>query len=410
LRRASFAYVILFVGIAANAPYITLYYQSLGIPLGTIGALVAFTGATALISGPAWGVVHDRFPRSLVLLPLAGGLAALGCYGLFRLGSTPLLLPLFAAMLAIGMSGLFPMIDVRVLELAGSDRTRYSLVRACGSAAFIVFAPLIGLLANAQGYGVIFLIIIPAMLVGSLIANSVPGRSNVLRAPSMLRAPGRVLSHRPIAIFMLGSLVCWTAIYSQTGFFSIYLKSLGAPAEQVGWAWSIAALLEVPVMVAYPILARRVGVERLILLGVGIAVARQIANVVFTEPSILLACSILQGAGFALLLVGGVTFVSRQAPRGTAATAQGLLSAVTVLASIIGSGVGGQVAGIITIRGLYAVSVGLGLLGIVMISAAVLPAALRGQSHDADVPPGVAAAVIDIGAGLEPAVEVPDEI
>ena len=409
MRRASIAYVVLFVGIAANAPYITLYYQSVGIPLAWIGALVAFTGATALVSGPAWGVVHDRFPRSLVLLPLAGGLAAVGCYGLFWAGATPLL-PVFAALFAIGMSGLFPMIDVRVLELTGSDRTRYSLVRACGSAAFIVFAPLIGLLANAQGYGVIFLIIIPAMLVGSLIANSVPGRSNVLRAPSMLRAPGRVLSHRPIAIFMLGSLVCWTAIYSQTGFFSIYLKSLGAPAEQVGWAWSIAALLEVPVMVAYPILARRVGVERLILLGVGIAVARQIANVVFTEPSILLACSILQGAGFALLLVGGVTFVSRQAPRGTAATAQGLLSAVTVLASIIGSGVGGQVAGIITIRGLYAVSVGLGLLGIVMISAAVLPAALRGQSHDADVPPGVAAAVIDIGAGLEPAVEVPDEI
>ncbi len=409
MRRASIAYVVLFVGIAANAPYITLYYQSVGIPLAWIGALVAFTGATALVSGPAWGVVHDRFPRSLVLLPLAGGLAAVGCYGLFWTGATPLL-PVFAALFAIGMSGLFPMIDVRVLELTGSDRTRYSLVRACGSAAFIVFAPLIGLLANAQGYGVIFLIIIPAMLVGSLIANSVPGRSNVLRAPSMLRAPGRVLSHRPIAIFMLGSLVCWTAIYSQTGFFSIYLKSLGAPAEQVGWAWSIAALLEVPVMVAYPILARRVGVERLILLGVGIAVARQIANVVFTEPSILLACSILQGAGFALLLVGGVTFVSRQAPRGTAATAQGLLSAVTVLASIIGSGVGGQVAGIITIRGLYAVSVGLGLLGIVMISAAVLPAALRGQSHDPDVPPGVAAAVIDIGAGLEPAVEVPDEI
>jgi len=113
------------------------------------------------------------------------------------------------------MSGLFPMIDVRVLELTGSDRTRYSLVRACGRPRHRL-RPLIGLLANAQGYGVIFLIIIPAMLVGSLIANSVPGRSNVLRAPSMLRAPGRVLGHRPIAIFMLGSLVCWTAIYSQT--------------------------------------------------------------------------------------------------------------------------------------------------------------------------------------------------
>jgi PPP family 3-phenylpropionic acid transporter len=408
LRRASLAYVVLFVGIAANAPYLTLYLQSLGIPLGSIGALVAFTGATALISGPAWGVVHDRFPRSFVLLPLAGALAALGCYGLFRLGSTPFL-PLFAVVFSVGMSGLFPMIDVRVLELAASDRTRYGLVRAWGSATFIVFAPLVGLLATSQGYGVIFLVLIPTMLAGSLIATTVPGRSNVHRAPSMLRAPGRVLSHRPIAIFMLGSLVCWTAIYSQTGFFSIYLKSLGAPADQVGWAWSIAAILEVPIMLSYPILARRVGVERLILLGVGIAVARQIANVVFTEPSILLACSILQGAGFALLLVGGVTFVSRQAPRGTAATAQGLLSAVAVLASIIGSGVGGQVAGILTIRGLYVISVGLGLLGVVMIAAAVLPGAIRGRRPETEIPPEALAAAIEVGGAVGPAMEPVDE-
>jgi MFS family permease len=408
LRRASIAYVVLFVGIAANAPYITLYYQSVGIPLGWIGALSAFTGATALVCGPVWGVIHDRFPRSFVLLPLAGSLAAIGCYGLFRTGATPAL-PLFAAIFAVGMSGLMPMIDVRVLELTGADRTRYGLVRACGSATFIVFAPLIGLLATSQGYGVIFLVIIPAMLVGSLIANTVPGRSNVLRAPSMLRAPGRVLTHRPIALFMLGSLVCWAAVYSQTGFFSIYLKSLGAPAEQVGWAWSIAAILEVPTMLFYPLLARRFGVERLVLVGVGFTVARQIANVVFTEPSTLLACSLLQGAGFALLLVGGVTFVSRQAPRGTAATAQGLLSAVTVLASIIGSGVGGQVAGLIGIRGLYGVSVGLGLLGIVMISAAVLPAAIRGPSAESAVSPGAAASVAD-RAGMERAPEPPDRI
>jgi MFS family permease len=404
LRRASLAYVVLFVGVAANAPYITLYYQSVGIPLGWIGALVAFTGATALVSGPVWGVIHDRFPRSIVLLPLAGCLAALGCYGLFRLGSTPLL-PVFAAMFAVGMSGMFPMIDVRVLELAGSDRTRYGLVRACGSATFIVFAPFIGLLTNAQGYGVIFLVLIPTMLLGSLVATTVPGRSNILRAPSMLRAPGRVLRHRPIALFMLGSLVCWTAIYSQTGFFSIYLKSLGAPAGQVGIAWSIAAILEVPTMLFYPWLARRFGVERLIMVGVGIAVARQVANVVFTEPSILLACSILQGLAFALLLIGGVTFVSRQAPKGAAATAQGLLSAVTVLASIIGSGAGGQIAGIITIRGLYVVSVGLGLLGIAMISAAVLPGALRGRP----------AGPVAVGAQEEPItlpepVEVPPSV
>ena len=407
MRRSAFAYVLVFIGVAAYSPYLSLYYQSLGISLGLIGALMAFTSATALVSAPAWGAIHDRFPKSYVLLPIAGLLAASGVFGLLQVGASPLL-PVFAAMFAMGMAGISPMMDVRVLEITASDRTRYGLVRAFGSASFMVCAPLVGFLNDSQGYKALFLVMIPALIAGGLAATAIPGRSNVLRAPSMLRAPGRVLTYRPIALFLIGSLVCWTAIYCQAGFFSIYLKSLGAPADQVGWAWSLGAVLEIPTMVFFPILARRVGVERLILLGAGITVAREIANVTFTIPTVLLACSILQGAGYALLVVGGITFVSRHAPRGTAATAQGLLSGATVnMASIIGSGVGGQIAGLLGIRGLYVISVALGLLGIVMIAAAVLPAASRSQPGGVPAP-AEDAVIIDVGSGSAPAMEIPD--
>ena len=53
----------------------------------------------------------------------------------------------------------------------------------------------------------------------------------------------------------------------------------------------------------------------------------------------------LHGAAFALVLVGGVTFVSRHAPEATAATAQGILAAtVYSVAMIIGPGIGSWVA------------------------------------------------------------------
>jgi MFS family permease len=273
----------------------------------------------------------------------------------------------------------------------------------------MVCAPLVGFLNDSQGYKALFLVMIPALIAGGLAATAIPGRSNVLRAPSMLRAPGRVLGYRPIALFLLGSLVCWTAIYCQAGFFSIYLKSLGAPADQVGWAWSLGAVLEIPTMLFFPILARRIGVERLILIGAGITVAREIANVTFTIPTVLLACSILQGAGYALLVVGGVTFVSRHAPRGTAATAQGLLSGATVnMAAIIGSGVGGQIAGLLGIRGLYVISVVLGMLGIAMIAGAVLPAASRSEPGGVASATDEADAAVDVGSGAAPAMELPD--
>jgi MFS family permease len=183
-----------------------------------------------------------------------------------------------------------------------------------------------------------------------------------------------VLRHRPIALFLIGATAAWTAISFQSSFFSIYLRSLGAPSSEVGWTWAIAATMEIPVMFLFPWLARRFGIERLLVAGAAIVFLREVANVVFTSPEMLLACSLMQGAGYALMLIGGITFVSLQAPKGTAATAQGILSGVTAsLAAILGAGVGGQLAGLLTIRGLYVVAACLGALAVAMIAVAVLP-------------------------------------
>jgi PPP family 3-phenylpropionic acid transporter len=378
LRRASIAYVIVFVAVAAWSPYLSAYYQGLGISLGDIGLLLAMTSAVSLVSAPTWGAAHDRYPKSLVLLPLAAVIAAIGAFGLATVGASIWLIP-SAAAFAIGAAGLSPMMDVRVLEIARADRTRYARVRVWGSISFIVCAPLIGVLADAYGLRVIFLVMIAGLLVGGLAATTLPGRSMSVRAPSLMRAPGTVLRHRPIALFLLGALVGWTALSAQSSFFTIYLRSLGAPNDLVGWAWSVGAIFEVPTMFFFPLLARRFGVERLIVAGALVLVVRQVANVVFTDPTLLIGFSLFQGIGYSLMLIGGVTFVSRQAPQGTAATAQGIFTGVaSSLSSILGSGLGGQVAGFLTIRGLFAVSAGISLAAVLLIALAVLPVAGRG--------------------------------
>src|SRR5512140_3346074 len=190
----------------------------------------------------------------------------------------------------------------------------------------------------------------------------------------MFKAPGVVLRHRPIAVFLAAALVGWISISMQNPFLSLYLRSLGASSDQVGYVWSAQALLEVPVMVFFPLLARRYGCERLIVVGMAILVGRQAANALFTSPTILIGFSLLQGLGYGLLLVGGIAYVSQLAPKGTAATAQGILNAVTFsLASILGAGVGGQIAGILSIRMLFAMSAGLGAIAVVLLAIVVLP-------------------------------------
>ncbi len=379
MRRAVLAYVTLYVAVAAYAPYLQQYYQSLGISLGTIGALAAFASAVALLSSPTWGALHDRYPTSRLFLPLAAGIGAVGAIGLATVGASPLLIP-SAAAFSTGLAGLGPMMDVRVLDMAGTDRTRYGRIRVWGSISFMVCTPIIGLAIGANYRG-LFFVAVPLILASGLATMLLPGRAGGVRGASLRRAPGRVLGHRPIALYLIGAFVGMTAVFSQYAFFSIYLRDLGASSDQIGLAWSSQAALEIPSMMFFPQLSRRFGTERLIVVGMAIMTFRLILNVVFVSPTILIAGSLIQGAGYGLVLIGGVAFVSRQAPKGTAATAQGILNAVTFsLSSIVGSGIGGQIAGWITIRGLYAITAGLGALAIVIFALAVLPA---GRSTEA---------------------------
>ena len=385
MRRAVAAYVVLYIAVAAYSPYLQQYYQSLGISLGTIGALAAFTSAVALVSAPTWGAIHDRYPTSRLFLPLAAGIGAAGAVGLATVGASLLLIP-SAAAFALGLAGMGPMMDVRVLDMAGSDRTRYARVRVWGSISFMVCTPIIGL-AMGQNYRGLFFAAVPAILLAGLAATLLPGRAGGVHGVSLRRAPGRVLGHRPIALFLIGAFVGWTAVYSQYAFFSIYLRQIGASTDQIGLAWSIQASLEIPSMMFFPQLSRRFGTERLIVAGMAIMTARLIINALFVSPTVLIACSVLQGAGYGLVLIGGIAFVSHQAPKGTAATAQGILNGVSFsLSSIVGSGVGGQIAGILTIRGLYAISAGLGALAIVLFALAVLPATRREGAAALSVP------------------------
>jgi PPP family 3-phenylpropionic acid transporter len=373
--RAVSAYVIVFGAVAAWAPYLSVYYhQGLGITIAATGLLMALTSGVTLVCSPIWGTLHDRWPRSRLLLPLAAAIAATGAVGLYASGPTPWL-ALSAAAFAAGASGVTPMMDVRVLEMVSADRTRYARVRLWGSASFIVFAPLVGLLTVGYGLHAIFFVMAPCLLFGGLVAAMLPGRADI-RVVSMRQAPAAVLRQRTIVLFLLGAFFAYGAISAQYSFFSIYLVQLGAPTDLAGSAWSIQALLEVPTMFLFPALARRFGVEKLIVAGALVVAAREAANALFLDPTILMAVSFIQGAGYSLLLIGSITFISHQAPKGTAATAQGIFNAVAgSLASIAGSGLGGQLAGLLSIRGLYFVSTGIGLAAVVMIAAVALPAA-----------------------------------
>jgi MFS transporter, PPP family, 3-phenylpropionic acid transporter len=289
---------------------------------------------------------------SRLVLPAAAGGAALAA-GLLVVVSCPAATVVAVALLGAATGGVSPVLDALALQTVAADRNRYGRLRVWGSASFIVSVVIVGALVQQTSIRGLFIVLIASLAATALVGLGL--RSQEL-LPSLPRLVGvrSVVGSRVVRRFLLAALLVWSATAAINSFFSIRLVEIGASESLVGIAWALGAVVEIPVMAFFPALAARIGLERLLLIGGLLFVVRAIAVAVLRDPVLVTLTMTLHGAAFALMLVGGVSYVSHHAPPGAAATAQGLLSAMTFgLAVILGPGLGGLLAPRLGLPGMF---------------------------------------------------------
>ena len=181
--------------------------------------------------------------------------------------------------------------------------------------------------------------------------------------------------------FLAVALVVWSANSAINGFFSIHLVEIGAPQTLVGWAWAIGAAVEVPLMFSFSALARRFGLERLIVFGAALFVARAAAVALVTDPVLATLTMAIHGAAFALVLIGCVAYVSGHAPAGAAAAAQGVLTATIMgFAMIIGPEIGGELSARLGLPGMFVAAGIAGAGGVIGLAWLLAPALGRASA------------------------------
>jgi PPP family 3-phenylpropionic acid transporter len=372
-RRIFLAYVVYYGAIGAAYPYLPVFYHDLGLTFEEIGVLTAIQAATQLVLGPIWGALVDRFPRVGITLPAASAVAVAGGFLLF--GATDFGSVLAGSMLLFaGLAGIGPTLDARTLETLGPEgRDRYGQVRSFGSLAFVLVALGVGVLLEAAGSRSLFWVYLPA-LVGTVLITATIRRRGTMRSVSLLRGAGQVLGAAGMPVFFAGFTIVWTGLAAINAFYSIQLVTLGGSTTLVGITWAFGAVIEVPLMYAFPRLSARFGIGRLLVFGALVIGLRGALAALAGDPVLLVLIAPLEGLGFACAFVGGVTYLAARLPTSVGGTAQGLFSASAGLATIVGSVIGGTVAEAVGIPGLFAVCAAISLTGTVVIGYAVLGA------------------------------------
>jgi MFS family permease len=384
ILRPAIVYAILFGAQGAYLPYIPIYLASTKLDLGTVGALIALFAAVSLVAAPAWGALADSLGDIRGPVLLAGFLSG-AAVALLAMSVGPLALGIAIALLAAAWAGVIPMIDSRAVRMVG-HRDRFGQARAPGSAAFVVAAFATGAVLASLGPGGMFVVYGPLVVLTGIsgwallrvpapavsvsgvrarsLASGVAGRALAGLAPGTILG---VLRTPRLGLFFLASIVVWTSHAALLGFISLRVLDLGGDATAVAATWSLGAVVEVPLMYAFPALARRFGAERLIVVGAFAFAGRALISAVVDVPAAIILASIFGGIGFSFFYVGTVTWVAGSVGRGVQATAQGIFSGTAqAFGAICGSIIGGAIGAALGLPVLFAIAGGGYVVGAVL--------------------------------------------
>jgi hypothetical protein len=256
-------------------------------------------------------------------------------------------------------------------------RERFGQARAWGSAAFVLVTFVAGAAIERFGPSGMFLVEVPLLLAAGIGTWFLlpPAAADPTRSTGRARAPGigrtaraalsgiapsailAILVRPRLGPLFVALLAVWSANAALLGFLSIRVVALGGDSTAVAATWSLAAIVEVPLMMGFPRLAGRIGAERLIVIGAFAYAGRAFASSAAVEPWQIVAASALAGFGYAFVYVGVVTWVAGAVPRSAQATAQGIFTGTTSnVGAITGSIVGGAIAAALGVQVLFAIA------------------------------------------------------
>jgi PPP family 3-phenylpropionic acid transporter len=382
---------------ASIAPFIPVILKGRGLDPATIGVLAALAAVAATLVVPAWGHLADaivgRARAFQIGLLIAASLAA----GLLLDLPLVAVAAMFAsftvfASLFIGLADALAVVDLPAPE------RQYGALRAHASLSFTVGVVAVGFLYSWAGYGAapaVFLIWACTLL---FLVGRIPDRT----AASHLRSsrhetdgerggrfgsPGRAFAVQPrlwlvLAIFALA----FAGLQGALTFIGIRIVELGGQPSDVAISFGVAALAEIPGLVAAGWLGRRIGlrwlfVASLLLYGLCITTWGILPYAVAIN-----ATRAVTGLCNGSLMAARVLMVPRLLPQSLQATGQVLFQAATLgFGTVMGSVIGGVAYSVFGPRFFFLAAGGVAIAGGVaawFVLAGPVGARLTGRTLD----------------------------
>lgn len=332
--RLGLYYAALFVGSGASGPYAGVWFRAHGLSGVAIGLILAAPSLGRTFTGPALALWADGFSLRRTPIALMGLGVAAAYVGLaLSRGMWAWLALWFVSQSLFG--GCSPLTDVIALRRARTDGFNYGWPRGIGSAAFILGNVAMGFVLGLTSPDALLVWIVVAALGAAAAARWLLPPDPVheggarLAGRDRLKGLGALLAD---PVFML-AIVSTGLIQASHGFYNgfsaLTWKAQGLPTALVGVLWGLGVAAEVGFLWFMEPWRRRVGPERLVVLGGTGAVVRWTCLALSPPLWLLLPLQLLHALSFTATFLGTLQLIERLAPPASASGAQTLNSALS---------------------------------------------------------------------------------
>lgn len=336
-----FFYFCYFAAMASLMPFLALYYRQIGLTEVQIGLLTGIPPLLGLVAAPLWGGLADvsQQHRRLVTITVVGAMIAVAL--LSQVTALPWLITA-VILYAFCNAPIIPLVDNSVLLLLGERKSEYGKQRLWGAVGWGVMATIVGALIERTSLTWGF--------VGSLFfmgcclyaAQKLAVQSVSLGQP-FWQGMRFFVTQWPWLVFLITIFMNGVASGVGNNFLFLYLDQMAASKTLMGLSLLVATASEVPIFFFGDRLLQRWGARGLLLLALGANVLRMFSYALMPAAWFVLPIHILHGLTFSAMWMASISYANRAAPPGMGATAQGLLSGISMsLAGAIGALVGGQ--------------------------------------------------------------------
>ncbi len=347
IENFSFAFMQAFywAGFCILFAYINPYMLSLGCTNTQMGVIIAANSAASIIGQPILGYICDKtgsIKKVMIGSFTAGSVLALG---FFVIGSNYYAILVLSTIVAFIVQAVYPLIDSwTVIDAQKNPSTNYGITRSIGSIGYALTAAIVGGFFEKHGFQWIFPLFVGTMIICIFTCFGPKDSTNTQQSePIKLKDLKKLFGNYQYMSFIIISTIMYIAYRSCHSFLSVLMTSVGGTTTQLGYAWSVLGLSEVPFLLIAGLLLKKMKDSHLILVSMLFFILRVWLPSIATTPTQLIWMTGLQGLSYGLFLPASVHFIARVVPSNLASTAQAFAVAMYAGIGISVSGITGGI-------------------------------------------------------------------